>query len=312
MLAVSSGFYIGSLFISYYGLIMALGMALGVFVACLTCKKRGFKSNDILILACYVLPLSIIGARLYYVLFSLEKFTSFWQIFEVWKGGMAIYGGVIGGAIGVGLYCLIHKKNFFSVADIAAPSLILGQAIGRIGCFFAGCCYGIEVTNPSQMWFPLSVQINGVWHYSTFFYESFWNFLVFAALMLLLYFGKFIKERGVIVSGYFILYGIGRAWIEGLRGDSLYIGAIKVSQLLSILLILLGIAILLAIYIPKYALKKPLAMFEGLGCSSKPERCTLNSTETKTQNDSNKISSSENDQNIVEPNDDNLDEKHKK
>lgn len=262
MLNVISGFNIGSLRIEFYGLIMALAMILGVFVACLNAKKRGLQSNDILILACYVLPLAVIGARIYYVIFSPDSFTSFWQVFEIWKGGLAIYGGVIGGAMGVGLYCLIHKKNFFAVADIAAPSLILGQALGRIGCFFAECCYGVEVTNASHMWFPLSTQIDGVWHYSTFFYESFWNFLVFAALMMVLYLAKPIKEYGVIMSLYFVFYGIGRAWIEAIRGDSLYIGAIKVSQLLSILLIIAGVAIISLIYIYKYAVKKPLKVFE--------------------------------------------------
>ena len=262
MLNVSSGFYIGSLRIEFYGLIMALAMILGVAVACLNAKKRGLKSTDIFILACYVLPLAIIGARIYYVLFSLDQFTSFWQVFEIWNGGLAIYGGVIGGAIGVLLFCLIHKKNFFAVADIAVPSLILGQAIGRIGCFFAGCCYGIEVTNPEHMWFPLSTQIDGVWHYSTFFYESFWNFLVFAGLMCVLYLAKPIKEYGVLMSLYLVFYGIGRAWIEGLRGDSLYLGSIKVSQLLSILLIIAGVALITLIYVYKYALKKPLKVFE--------------------------------------------------
>lgn len=280
MLNVSSGFNIGSLRIEYYGLIMAFAMILGVIVACLNAKKRGLKSNDILILACYVLPLAVIGARIYYFIFSLDNYDSFWQIFEIWNGGLAIYGGVIGGALGVMLYCLIHKKNFFAVADIAAPSLILGQAIGRIGCFFAGCCYGIEATNDAHMWFPLSTQINGVWHYSTFFYESFWNFLVFAALMLVLYLGKNIKEYGVVMSLYFILYGIGRAWIEALRGDSLYLGAIKVSQLLSILLIIAGVAIITVIYVYKYGVKKPLKVFEFKeNISQTQEQVSGNSTE---------------------------------
>ena len=262
MLAVIDGFYIGSFKIYFYGILMALGMGLGVFIACLNAKKRNLKSNDILILACYVLPLALIGARIYYVLFSLHEFSSFWQVFDVRRGGMAIYGGVIGGAIAIGLYCLIHKKNFFAVADVVVPSLILGQAIGRIGCFFSGCCYGIEVTNPDHMWFPLSTQINGVWHLSTFFYECAWDLLVFVALMLVLYLARFIKERGIVMSLYFILYGIGRAWIEALRGDSLMLGSIKVSQLLSILLIIFGVALISAIYICKYVLKKPIKLFE--------------------------------------------------
>lgn len=281
MLNVISGFYIGSLHISFYGILMALGMALGVMVACFNAKKRGLKPSDIFLLACYVLPLAVIGARIYYVLFSLDQFTSFAQVLKIWEGGLAIYGGVIGGAVGVGLFCLIHKKNFFAVADIAACSLILGQAIGRIGCFFAGCCYGIEVTNPDLMHYPIATEINGVWHYATFFYESFWNFLVFAVLMLVLYLGKHIKERGVIMSMYFILYGIGRAIIETFRGDSLYLGSIKVSQLLSILLIIAGVAIISVVYIYKYALKKPLKIFEQPQVESEKEEKSGDKNEGK-------------------------------
>ena len=229
--------------ITYYGLIIAIGMALGVFVACKNAKFRGLVADDFILAACYVLPLAIIGARLYYVTFSGETY-SFGEIFRIWDGGMAIYGGVIGGAIGVALFCLIHKKNFLDVADVVAPSLILGQAIGRIGCYFAGCCYGIEVTNESLMWFPLSTQINEVWHLSTFFYESLWNLLAFVILLILLRKNKY-KFRGSSIAMYFILYGIGRAWIEALRGDSLYIGVIKVSQLLSILLIIGGLLLIL-------------------------------------------------------------------
>lgn len=233
--------------ITYYGFIIAVGMALGVFVACKNAKLRGLTTDDLILTACYVLPLAIIGARLYYVIFSQQTY-SFVEIFRIWDGGMAIYGGVIGGAIGVMLFCLIHKKNFLDVADIAAPSLILGQAIGRIGCYFAGCCYGVEVTQESLMWFPLSTQINGVWHLSTFFYESFWNLIVFVVLMILLRKNK-MRYRGSIMALYLIGYGVGRAWIEALRGDSLYLGAIKVSQLLSFILIIAGIIIIILNYI---------------------------------------------------------------
>ena len=232
--------------ITYYGFIIALAMALAVYVACLNAKYRGLKTDDLIICACYVLPLAIIGARLYYVIFSGESYT-FGEVFRIWDGGMAIYGGVIGGAIGVMLYCLIHKKNFLDVGDIAGPSLILGQAIGRIGCYFAGCCYGIEVTNPSHMWFPLSTMIGSEWHYSTFFYESLWDLLGFVVLMLLLRKSN-IKQRGAIMSLYLIIYGAGRAWIEGIRGDSLMIGSLKVSQALSLILVVVGLAVIISIY----------------------------------------------------------------
>ncbi len=234
-----SYFLFFGLSITYYGFIIAIGMAVGVLIACKNAKFRGLKSEDLILGACYVLPLAIIGARLYYVIFADHDF-SFGEIFAIWDGGMAIYGGIIGGAIGVILFCAIHKKNFLDVADIAVPSLILGQAIGRIGCYFAGCCYGVEVTEPNLMWFPLSTQIDGIWHYSTFFYESLWDLLGCVVLLLCLR-KSGIKVRGVVMSLYLIIYGSGRAWIEGMRGDSLYIGSLRVSQVLSIILVIAGV-----------------------------------------------------------------------
>lgn len=245
---VVDGFSIFGLEIKFYGLLIALGMVLGVFVACKLAKYRNLKSDDIILLALYVLPLAVIGARLYYVIFSEHSYT-FWEIFEIWNGGMAIYGGVIGGAIGVILYCVIHKKNFIDVADIAVVALILGQGIGRIGCYFAGCCYGIEVTDPAFMWFPLSTQINGVWHLSTFFYESICDFIIFFVFLWLI--REKVKTRGVMLSLYLISYGAVRCAIETFRGDSLYIGTMKVSQLLSLILMVVGIILLFVIYTKK-------------------------------------------------------------
>lgn len=235
--------------ITYYGFIIALAMVLAVIVACKNAKFRGLKSDDILLLACYIIPFSIIGARLYYVIFSPNEITSFWQVFKIWEGGMAIYGGIIGGALATVLYCAIHKKNFLDVADVAVVSLVLGQAIGRIGCYFAGCCYGTEVTSPSLTWFPLSTYVHGAWHLSTFFYESICNFIVFFVFLFLL--RRKVKTRGVMMSLYFICYGTIRCIIETFRGDSLYLGGIKVSQLLSALLIIAGIVLLVVLLIRK-------------------------------------------------------------
>lgn len=245
--------------IAYYGLLIALAMGIGVFLACKNARFRGLKSDDIIIIACYVLPLSIIGARIYYVLFSLDSFDNFWQVFEIWNGGMAIYGGVIGGAIGVTLYCLIHKKNFLDIADIVVPSLILGQAIGRWGNFINQEAYGVYISNPNAQWFPLGVFIDNChmsgclcggsgWHMATFFYESMWNLAVFAVLMVLLRKNK-LKLRGSMMCFYMILYGIGRSWIEAFRTDSLYLGSIRVSQFLSILLIIFGVSFIIVNYI---------------------------------------------------------------
>ena len=254
------GFYIGSLHISWYGVIIAFAMIVAIFLCVPNCKKRDLKIDNIVSLALWVIPFAIIGARLYYVIFYTHDYT-FVEALRIWDGGMAIYGGVIAGAIVVVVWCLIKKKDISKTMDVIAPSVLLAQAIGRIGCYFSSCCYGIEVTNEKLMWFPLSTQIDGVWHLSTFFYESLWNLVGFAILMILLY---FIKQRGVVVSGYLIWYGIGRAWIEGLRGDSLYLWGtgIRVSQLLSILIVVGGL-VWLGIIIYKDIIKKKYHINKG-------------------------------------------------
>ena len=247
--SIPQGFLLFGKEIRFYGIISALAYFLGVLITCLIAKKRGFRSDDILTLACYVIPLAIIGARVYYVLFNLKEYTSFVEVLEIWKGGLAFYGGLIGGALGVGIYCLIHKKNFFALIDLIAVAMILSQAIGRWGNFFNQEAYGAPVTNPKLQWFPFSVYIDeshvlagqtAGWYQATFFYESMWNLATFAVLFTLLNKVKF-KANGMVAAYYLVLYGTGRCIIEGLRTDSLYIGPIRVSQLLSGVFIALGL-----------------------------------------------------------------------
>ena len=249
LLHIASGFDVFGLHISFYGIMMAVAFIAAIFVAVYNAKKRGFKSEDILTLALYVIPLSILGARTYFCIFTKTPQT-FWQFFEIWNGGLAILGGVIGGVIAVVLYCTIHKKNFLEVASIAAPSLILGQAIGRIGCFFAGCCYGIEVLNPTLHFFPVSINIDGTWHFATMFWESFLCIIGFVVLQIML---NRKLPRGATVCVYLCYYGTIRAIIETFRGDSLYLfgTGIKVSQALSVILIIVGIIGLILIYTKK-------------------------------------------------------------
>lgn len=245
-MSIPSGFSLFGLDIKFYGILSALSYFLGVLITCLLAKKRGFTSDNILTLALYVIPLAIIGARVYYVLFSLDNYTNFVDVFKIWEGGLAFYGGLIGGGIGVVLYCLIHKKNFLALADLIGVAMIFAQGVGRWGNFFNQEAFGIEVTNPSMQWFPFSVYIEnlGEWHLATFFYESIWNFATFGILLTLLLKVKF-KNNGMIAAYYFIFYGIGRAWIEGLRTDSLYWGSMRVSQVLSIIFIAVGLAFII-------------------------------------------------------------------
>lgn len=258
------GFEIFGHFVNWYGVIIAFGMALGVVLAYNLAKKKGVSTDNIIDLALICIPSAIFGARLYYCIFYEHDYT-FWEFFKIWEGGLAIYGGVIGGAIGVIIYCLIKKINFFKLADCIVPALILGQAIGRWGNFTNKEAYGSLITDPSLQWFPFGVLIpsnnftdvatdavlnfygyipDSAWFMATFFYESMWNFLVLGALLFI-----FFKTniRGLTTCGYFVLYGLGRLWIEGLRMDSLYFLGLRVSQWLSLLLILVFLS--LAIYL---------------------------------------------------------------
>ena len=233
--------------IRFYGIIMALSMLFGVLLACKNSKYRNLVSDNIITMAFFTLPMAVIGARLFYVLGSDHSYT-FWQIFEIWKGGMSIYGGVIGGAVGIALYCIIFKKNFLDVGDVACVSLILGQAIGRWGNFFNQEVYGKVVSNSSLQWFPFAVLLeNGTWHYALFFYESLINFAIFALLMVLI---RRTNKSGIICGIYLIAYGFIRFLLEPLRDAqyNLMIFGLKLSSITSAIAVLFGIVIIVLIY----------------------------------------------------------------
>lgn len=240
------GFYIGDFEIKFYGLIMALSMFFGIILASKLAKKHGIKSDDIILLALIALPCAVVGARLYYCFFYEYNY-SFWELFDLRQGGLAIYGGVIGGLIGVIIFCAIKKnvKILGVICDICVPCLLLGQAIGRWGNFFNQEAYGNLIANENLQWFPFAVWIEDkqAWYQATFFYESLWNFIGVIILIKIYYSSK---VTGTTTASYLIWYGIGRAFIEGLRSDSLYIGTtgIRVSQLLSIFLVIAGLVVL--------------------------------------------------------------------
>lgn len=237
------------------------------------------------------LPMAIIGARVYYVAFEWKSYAGdFLSMIAIWKGGLAIFGGVIGAVIGAIIFCKWRKVKLGDVLDIGAAPLILGQAIGRWGNFVNQEAFGAAVTDPSWQWFPLSVHIDKVhsvfnpdtatweictqpWHQATFFYESMWNLIVFVLLMLL---RKKTKSRGSVFALYLVLYGAGRAVIEGMRTDSLWLipGIVRVSQALSIALVILGAAYLI------FRRMKPLAPFAYSGRYS-----LANSEQRKKQRD---------------------------
>ncbi|NLB42079.1 MAG: prolipoprotein diacylglyceryl transferase [Clostridiales bacterium] len=232
--------------IYWYGILISTGILLGIILAMRNAKVFGLDQDAIVDLALLIIPLAIVGARLYYVVFEWDQYKgNILDIVNIRKGGLAIYGGVIGGVIAGLIFARWKKLDFWNLADICAPSLILGQAIGRWGNYINQEAYGYAVRNPEWQWFPASVFIdaNQQWHLATFFYEAFWNFIVF---FLLMSYRKHRKKTGEVFLLYLILYSVGRFFIEGLRTDSLYLGSIRVSQLLSAILFV-G-AILMFIY----------------------------------------------------------------
>ena len=178
------------------------------------------------------------------------------KIFAINEGGLAIYGGVIGGILAAVIFCKIKRFPLVTLLDLSVPGLILGQVIGRWGNFINQEAFGNVVTNPSLHFFPYAVYIEklGEWHQATFFYESAWNLALLCFVLILS--RKNLKD-GVLLSIYFVGYGIGRFLIEGLRADSLFIiPGIKASQILSLILIIIGISTLILINNSK--LKKPI------------------------------------------------------
>lgn len=233
-------FTIFGLQVHWYGLIIAVALIAAITLACFIGKYRDFSKDLPFELILWIFPFAIVGARLYFLIFNGGPWGL--KAFAIWDGGIAIYGAIIGGAIGALIYCLVRKQNFFKLADMVVPCLVLGQGIGRWGCYFSQCCYGVEVTNESLQHFPFALLIGGEWHYATMIFESVCDIIICVALVLML---RKIKTTGVIFSCYLIFYGTIRAIIEGFRGESLMIGSFRVSQVLSIILVAVGIGLLI-------------------------------------------------------------------
>lgn len=222
--------------IHWYGVLIALGIALGVGLAGARQKKLGLAKDTALDLALICIPAAIVGARLYYVAFSWESYADdpWWKIFAVWEGGLAVYGGVLAGLLAGWLYARRRRISFWQLADLVAPCIPLGQAIGRWGNFINQEAHGGLVSDPALQFFPISVKIGEAWFYATFFYESVWCLSIVIAILI----GErknWFCRRGDAFLAYVFLYALERSFVEGLRTDSLYLGAFRVSQLLSLL-----------------------------------------------------------------------------
>ena len=273
---VAFSLFSGKIEVRWYGLFITLGMILAIlYVAWRAKRSEGIKSEDVIDVGLVSILLSIIGARLYYVLTSLDDYHSFWDAIDIRQGGLGVYGGILGGALGVYIVCRFKKIKLLRFYDAAVPGVMFAQVLGRWGNFFNGEAYGYQLTEAGTSkyffffkefslptgkgffhWLRMGLSPNEFTGFSlayvhpTFLYECVWNLLGF--LLLNLFYRKK-KFNGQILLSYLAWYGFGRMFIEGLRTDSLYIckgifgtEGIRISQLVGLLCFLVGITLLIA------------------------------------------------------------------
>lgn len=248
---------IGSFRIAWYGIIITFGIMMAVLYAIRRAKKSepSFTPDDIIDYGLWCVVFGILGARLYYVATTWEKYESFLDIFAIWKGGLAIYGALIAGGLTILCVSLIKGKNPLTFLDIVAPGVILAQAIGRWGNFMNAEAYGSILkyeflghefetsrrAGEAIKWIMKlgSTNYNSDYAHPTFLYESLWCLLGFVVLNLL--YRKKKKFEGQIFFAYIVWYGFGRLFIEGFRTDSLYLGNVRISQLVALGCVIFGI-----------------------------------------------------------------------
>lgn len=260
----------GPLSIRWYGFLIASAVLLGVTLSQNLANRRGVNPDLISDLAIVLVVAAIPSARLYYVLFQWQEYAQRPdQIFAIWKGGIAIHGAILGGLIASLIFARIRRVPFWQLADLVAPSLILGQAIGRWGNFFNSEAFGRPTDLPWKLYIPLERRPPGYtgfeFFHPTFLYESIWNLGTFAVLMVLFFRG--LKEPGKLKTGtlfltYLVLYSCGRFWIEGLRMDSLMLGPLRIAQVVSLSQIGLGALGLLWLYLWQRSLPDVIALPE--------------------------------------------------
>lgn len=242
----SDGFFIGNFEIKWYAVVIAFGLLLAVLYAMRRCKEFGLTADDIYNIVFVGLPSAIVGARAYYVIFEWKQYFGpgipWYKCLMIRDGGLAIYGAVIAALLAATIYCMTSQKRrakLLPYMDIGSIGLLIGQGIGRWGNFFNREAHGGETTNFLRM--GLIEHGQQIFVHPTFLYESVWNL---AGVVILHFVSKKRKFDGQIILCYLAWYGLGRAFIEGLRTDSLYIGPFRVSQLLAAVTCVASVAIL--------------------------------------------------------------------
>lgn len=247
----------GPLTIRWYGFLIATAVLVGVSLSQSLARRRQVDPDLLSDLAIWLILAAIPSARLYYVLFQWQEYAQHpEQIIAIWRGGIAIHGAVIGGLIASLIFARLRRVPFWQLADLVAPALILGQAIGRWGNFFNSEAYGAPTNLPWKLFIPVERRPIGneqiAYYHPTFLYESLWNLMVFGLLMALFFWGLKHPQRlklGTLFLSYLVGYSCGRFWIEGLRTDSLMLGVLRIAQVVSLVQILLGLTGLIWLYV---------------------------------------------------------------
>jgi phosphatidylglycerol---prolipoprotein diacylglyceryl transferase len=241
-------FELGPISVHWYGVIIGLGIALGMYMVIRESKRQGLHPDTFIDLLVWAIPIAIISARIYYVAFEWNNYYADHpeDIIKIWNGGIAIHGALIGSVLTTIVFAKIKGLSFWKLTDIAAPSLIVGQAIGRWGNFINQEAHGREVSRQflESLHLPRFIidqmYIDGSYYHPTFLYESLWNVVV---LILLLIIRRKVKSlrRGELFLTYVIGYSIGRFFVEGMRTDSLMLGDFRFAQVISVALIVAAI-----------------------------------------------------------------------
>lgn len=256
---------LGFIKIYYYSIFILLGVLTGLFVVWLEIRKEKMNKDEVFDMFFYTIIFAFLGARIYYVLFNLSYYLSNpLEIISIWHGGLAIHGGILGGALYLLYYTKNHKINLLKLFDILVIGLIIGQVIGRWGNFFNSEAYG-SVTSLEYLrsifipeFIIKGMYIDGAYYLPTFFFESMWNLVSFIILILIRKFYKKLKT-GQLMGFYMMWYSFIRFIIEGMRLDSLMLGSIRVAQLVSLILFIVGIYF---VFIRKSKLYKEVNLYE--------------------------------------------------
>lgn len=253
---------LGPIAIRWYGLLIASAVLIGVTLSQYLAKRRNVDPNLVGDLAIWLVIAAIPCARLYYVLFEWQQYAQNpLQAFAIWKGGIAIHGAILGGIVAAIIFARLQKISVWLLADLVAPSLILGQAIGRWGNFFNSEAFGRPTDLPWKLYIPPQQRplefMNYDYFHPTFLYESLWNLMVFTILMTLFF--RDLKRKphlkvGTLALVYMVTYSLGRFWIEGLRTDSLMFGPLRMAQMVSLGEITLGLLGLAWLYLRRRSL----------------------------------------------------------